>query len=198
MKNQQQGMIVLLAGPSGVGKNVLIKALMKMFKDIEVCFSVSATTRPPREGEVDGVNYLFWNNEQFHDAIHEHHFLEYEKCKTTFYGTLKLPIEEALTEGRIVFMDLDWSGASQIRIAAKKNGWKHFDAFVLPPSFDVLEDRLRQRCNSLDEEEIQARLTRARKEMDHQFEFQHRFTNQDLADCAREIFQKIQLVHPSV
>lgn len=186
MIEKQNGLIVVLAGPSGAGKSVILKLLGKLLHD--AVFSVSVTTRLPREDEVDGINYYFWHPEQFVDAREAGEFIESARVGDRFYGTPEAFVKESLVNGKIVLMDLDCSGVSQIRASCKERNWKLLDIFILPPSMQILEERLRKRG----EKEIEQRLARAEGEVAQQCDFTLVITNRDIGVCVEEIISVIE------
>lgn len=139
LERPDRGVLFVVSGPSGVGKSTLIKAAMTQIPGLE--FSVSATTRAPRPGEIDGREYHFLTPEQFVAKVGEDAFLEHASVYDRSYGTLREPVDAALSEGRSVLLDIDVQGARQVAA-------KHPDCvrvFVLPPSVGVLEARIRAR-----------------------------------------------------
>ena len=157
MKNER-GRLVVISGPSGVGKSTVISRLMAKRDDF--VFSISATTRKPRTGEKDGVHYYFISREQFQDMIKEDAFLEYAEYAGNFYGTPRGPIEDSLAEGKNVILDIEVQGALQVQQKMPEA----LSIFFAPPSFQELERRLRGR-NQDSEEKILIRLETAKKEI---------------------------------
>lgn len=159
IEEKKRGTLLVLSGPSGVGKNTLIDKFLERNKDIR--YSISATTRKPRNHETDGVNYYFLTQEKFETMISEGAFLEWAEFCDNFYGTPIAPIEENLRQGLDVIMDIEIQGAKQV-----SERWP--DAvliFLIPPSLEELERRIRNRKTETNEE-IQARLAQALVEMD--------------------------------
>ena len=109
---QKSGKLFIISGPSGVGKSTVLKALLEKRKNLY--FSVSATTRAPREGEIDGVHYRFIKSEQFLQMVQENEFLEYAEYVGSFYGTPRGPVEDAMAQGRDAFLDIEIQGAQQV------------------------------------------------------------------------------------
>ena len=147
-----KGAILVLSGPSGAGKSTIIHAASK---DIgEYYFSISTTTRVPRVGEENGVDYFFVSKENFEEDIKAGNFLEYAEVHGNYYGTSLKPVREALEEGKLVIFDIDVQGHRLVR--AKMNDITT-SAFITPPTLAALEDRLRARCTD-DESVIVARM----------------------------------------
>ena len=155
---QKSGKLFIISGPSGVGKSTVLKALFREHPDLY--FSVSATTRAPREGEIDGVHYRFIKSEQFLQMVQENEFLEYAEYVGSFYGTPRGPVEDAMAQGRDAFLDIEIQGAQQVYE-------KRPDAvriFIAPNSWAELERRLTERGTD-SAEKIQKRLLRAKVEL---------------------------------
>ncbi|CAN5324350.1 guanylate kinase [soil metagenome] len=172
-----------MAAPSGGGKSTMVKRLLSDFSEIK--FSVSATTRAPRKGETDGVDYHFLSRKEFQERIRNDDFLEWEEFYNgTMYGTLKADVESELNKGYFVMLDIDVLGAVNVK---SMYGKEALSIFISPPTFDVLEERLRNRGteseNSLDE-----RLKRAKKEI----EFADRFDLNVINDDIESTYHKIK------
>jgi guanylate kinase len=155
---KNRGRLFIISAPSGTGKSTVIKKLMETCKDLY--FSVSATTRPARPGEVHGVSYYFITHEEFEKHIRQNDFLEYAEYVGNYYGTLKAPVLARLEEGKDVILDIDVQGCKQI-IAAMPEA---ITIFLVPPSMEELENRLRIRGTE-SEERVKNRLIRAKAEM---------------------------------
>ncbi|UHA74039.1 guanylate kinase [Paenibacillus sp. 481] len=134
-----KGLLIVLSGPSGVGKGTVCKALIKKAPDL--IYSVSATTRQPRLGEVDGVNYFFKSREQFLNMIDEDQLLEYAEYVGNYYGTPREFVERTLNEGRDIILEIEVQGALKV----KEKFPEGIFIFLLPPSLDELKDRIRGR-----------------------------------------------------
>ena len=145
-KSQRRGLLVVLSSPSGAGKSTLTRKLLA--EDDGMSMSVSATTRSPRPGEVDGEHYFFISKDKFGEMIDQNEFLEHAKVFDNYYGTPHGPVEEALSSGRDVLFDIDWQGAQQLTQAAADDLVK---IFILPPDMRELERRLRTRAQDSDE-----------------------------------------------
>lgn len=157
MDRSQPGKLFVLSGPSGAGKSTVIAHLLKTLD--KAYFSVSATTRAPREGEVDGVDYHFLSREQFEELIARGELLEHAEYVGNYYGTPAGPVNEKLAAGYDVLLDIETQGAEQVMA----NRPDAVSVFLFPPSFAVLEERLRKRGTD-SEEKIRARLAQARVE----------------------------------
>ncbi|MEM9772546.1 MAG: guanylate kinase [Cyanobacteria bacterium P01_D01_bin.73] len=168
------GQLIVLTGPSGVGKGTLVKALLENHGD-ELFLSVSATTRSPRSGEVDGQHYYFFSREQFEGAIEDNELLEWAEFAGNYYGTPLKPIEERIAKGERILLEIELEGARQVA----KVFPEALRIFVLPPSMDELERRLRSRGQDSDEA-INRRLERAKVEVDAAGEFNVTVVNDEL------------------
>ncbi len=172
--------LVVLTGPSGVGKGTVVAVLRDLRPDVWV--SVSATTRPARPGEIDGVAYHFWSSERFARTIAEDGFLEWAEFAGNRYGTPRQPVLDRLAAGTPVLLEIELQGARQVRAAMPEA----FMVFLTPPSFEALEARLRGRGTE-DEAAISRRLDRARHEMDAAVEFDAVVVNDDVVRAAHEL-----------
>ena len=180
MNSKKRGMLVLYTGSSGVGKGTIMQELLKRDKNIRL--SVSNTTRPPREGEIDGVHYNFVTKEQFKSLIQKDGYLEYAEYCGNYYGTPKQQVEDLLNQGYDVFLEIEVCGGLQIME-------KYPDVlsiFVLPPSIDTLEKRLRRRGTE-DEETILKRLGEAKREIEFSEKYKYVVVNDRLEDAVDEI-----------
>ncbi|WP_425448979.1 guanylate kinase [Dethiothermospora halolimnae] len=153
-----KGLLIVISGPSGVGKGTICKELLKDFNDIEV--SVSATTREPREGEIDGVNYYYKTKEEFKDMIDRDNFLEYAQVHGNYYGTPKKNVLEKLELGKNILLEIDIQGALKV-----KDEYPHgVFIFVVPPSMEELKNRIIGRGTET-EDSIETRFNNAYEEM---------------------------------
>lgn len=181
--------LLLLVGPSGSGKTTLIKRLMKEFP---ACFgySVSHTTRNMRPGETDGVSYHFVAQEKFGELIKEGKFLEHATVHNTSYGTSEMSVETVLDRNQLCCMDIDIKGAQRLRMSK----FRSFIVFIRPPTFEILEARLRGR-GSETEERIVTRLTNAKKELkwfdNNSAFFDGSVVNDDLDSCYERFSQLV-------
>jgi len=155
------GSLLIISGPSGAGKSSLIKAAKDEIGDFY--FSISTTTRPPRESEKDGVDYYFVDRESFEEDIRAGEFLEYAQVHGNYYGTSLKPVKEALKEGKLVIFDIDVQGHA---IARERMGDLVTSVFVTTPSLAELENRLRKRSTD-DEEIIKKRIENALVEIEY-------------------------------
>ncbi|MEM9432246.1 MAG: guanylate kinase [Pseudomonadota bacterium] len=174
----RSGLLIILSSPSGAGKSTLSRRLLEA--DPDVVFSVSATTREPRPGEVDGTHYNFLSRDEFERLIAEDAMLEHAEVFGNLYGSLTAPVEAAITAGRDVLFDVDWQGGKQIR--ASRLSKSVVSIFILPPSIAALAARLRARAQ--DSEEVIARRMRSSwEEISHWAEYDYVLVNDDLAAC---------------
>lgn len=186
---QPLGNLFIVAAPSGAGKSSLINALLVsaekngLLNPVEV--SVSHTTRAPRPGETDGEHYHFVSVSQFEEMIEQDAFYEHAKVFDNYYGTSKKAISDKLSQGIDVFLDIDWQGARQVK-AIDENA---IGIFILPPSLDILEQRLTSRATD-SEEVIKKRMSQAISEMSHAYEFDYILVNDDF-DTTLERFASI-------
>ncbi|MFO7593493.1 MAG: guanylate kinase [Pseudomonadota bacterium] len=172
MTNKGQGTLYIISAPSGAGKTSLVKALLESTDDIMV--SVSHTTRPMRPGEVDGKDYHFTDVETFRGMIADNAFLEHAQVFENFYGTSRSSALDRMEQGVDVILEIDWQGAEQVR----KKMPEAVSIFILPPSREELESRLRGRGTDADEV-IARRLGEAVTEMSHYEEFDYLVFNDD-------------------
>jgi len=176
-----KGKLIVVSAPSGSGKTTIVKAVLAAFP--EMLFSVSATTRPMRDGEVEGKDYFFLTREEFERRIKTGQLLEWEEIYGDLYGTLKSEVERALSAGKAMVFDIDVKGALSI-----KRHYPH-DAiliFISPPSLEVLRSRLLNRRTE-DEETLERRLDRASMELKTASQFDYRVVNDDLQAAVAEV-----------
>lgn len=178
---QRRGLMLILSGPSGAGKSVLGRMLLKEYKDMKL--SVSATTRDPRPSERDGWDYHFLKHDQFRTMAEQGEFLEYAKVFDEFYGTPKAPVERALSRGIDLLFDIDWQGTQQLKQTCSRDLVK---IFILPPSLEELERRLRARGEDSDEI-IARRMAKAKDEIGHWGEYHYVIVNEDLDETMAEL-----------
>ncbi|WP_203293475.1 guanylate kinase [Maricaulis parjimensis] len=182
-RGRRRGVLLALSSPSGAGKTTLSKRLLSQNPD--VVLSVSATTRQPRPGEVDGQDYHFLSVEDFKDKIEEGEFFEWAEVFGRYYGTPKTPVMEAVEEGRDVVFDIDWQGAQALAEQAPEDTVR---IFILPPSLELLEDRLRKRGQDT-ADVIKGRMDRAKDEISHWHEYDYVIVNDDFARALEKLNQ---------
>jgi guanylate kinase len=172
----RRGIIFILSAPSGAGKTTISRAALKAIAGLE--FSVSVTTRGPREGEVDGVDYHFVSEDDFKRKVAADELAEWARVFDASYGTPRARLEAAVRAGRDSLLDIDIQGAEQLRVRYPGDS---VSIFVLPPSFEELEGRLRRRGTE-SEHKIQHRLRRARDEAREYPQFQYLIVNHDIGE----------------
>lgn len=177
------GELFIISGPSGVGKGTICSKLLEDAHDFEL--SVSATTRQPREGEVDGVNYFFLEKEEFLNQIEDGGFLEYAEVFGNYYGTPRKPVEEKLANGIDVLLEIDVQGAAKVKEAYPEGIF----IFILPPSLKELRNRLVKRGKD-SAEVIEKRLSMAMEEIKEMFTYDYFVINDDL-ETAVELVESI-------
>lgn len=177
----KKGLLIVYSGPSGVGKGTVLNKLMPM-EDLKLAYSVSMTTRKPREGEVDGVNYFFVSHERFLDAIKNNELLEHARFVDNDYGTPKSYVEEQRNLGKNIILEIEVEGAKQII----KKCPDAVSIFIVPPTMEELERRIRGR-KSDDEETILKRLSKARREMQETSIYKYVVCNDTVEQTTKEI-----------
>ena len=183
MKNLKK--LIIITGPSGVGKGTVVKELLDRNQDIWL--SISATTRNPRVGEKDGLNYYFISEERFKDMIDKKEFLEWAQFAGNYYGTPLSTVNEKIEKGFIVLLEIEVEGAKQI----KEKFPESLSIFLLPPSKEELEKRIRNRGTEK-EEAIDRRLSRANYEIASSDQFDFVLTNHDVDETVKEVFKIIK------
>ena len=181
MPSENEGVMIVLSSPSGAGKTTLVKMLSKM-DNYEV--SISHTTRQPRPNEVNNSDYYFINEEEFKRLINNEEFLEYAKVFSNFYGTTRTPVIERLNKGKNVLFDIDWQGADQIK--NKKLDYKLITFFILPPSKEVLFERLSNR-DMKDKLIVEERMKQFGRDVLHWINYDYVVINDDLENCYSKI-----------
>ena len=185
MLSATQGPLIVVSGPSGAGKGTLVKCVQKRVPDVWV--SVSATTREPREGEVDGVHYRFCSVEEFERLIDGGGFIEWALVHSNYYGTPLAPIREQRAAGRTVLLEIDVQGGFQVRERIPEAKL----VFIAPPSIEELERRLRGRATD-SEETIAERLRNAEAEMEASARYDCIIVNDDLEKATEELLEVVQ------
>ncbi len=179
--------LIILSAPSGAGKTTLVHHLMKKVPNL--AFSISATSRKPRKGEVNGKDYYFISAEEFKKKIREGAFVEWEEVyENQFYGTLIAEVERLRKEGKHVVFDVDVKGGLSIK---RLYGNDALAVFIKPPSMQVLEQRLRKRSTE-DEESLKKRLARAEEELSFESRFDVTLINDDLKKAKIEIVEVVK------
>ena len=186
MKNK--GLLIVFSGPSGSGKGTILHDVLE--QNPSVMLSVSATTRSPREGEQEGVNYFFLSKNQFEQLIADGGMLEHACYCGNYYGTPRKPVEEALKNGKDVILEIEVQGALQI----KQKFPECITVFILPPSMEVLESRLRRRQTE-DEETIQKRLAKAKEELTFAKQYDYVVVNGELKTAVDDMQAILRAEH---
>ena len=181
-----RGNLIVISGPSGAGKGTIVSKLMEK-NDEKLALSISCTTRYRREGEIDKVHYYFISKEEFRSKIEEGDFLEYAQVFDNFYGTPLSKIEEKLNDGIDVILEIDVQGALQV----KEKVPKAILIFIMPPSFEILSERLKGRGKET-EEQVNKRLSKAEKEMNLKDKYDYSVVNADLDKAVGEVYNIIK------
>ncbi len=177
----RRGMMLVLSSPSGAGKTSISRRLLA--EETGIVMSISATTRPPRPGEVDGKDYYFYDQETFARMVANNEFLEHATVFDNSYGTPKKPVWDALDRGQDVLFDVDWQGTRKLRESAREH---LVSVFILPPSIEELENRLKGRGQDSDEV-VAGRMARAKSEMSHYEEYDYIVINDDLDSSVENV-----------
>lgn len=170
---KRRGLLLVLSSPSGAGKTTLARQLLDA--DADISLSISVTTRAPRPGEVDGKDYIFVDEGSFYQMRERSELLEWANVFDNFYGTPKGPVEAAINKGRDILFDIDWQGAQQLSEKMKHDVVR---VFVLPPSAEVLETRLRERAQDA-EDVVKKRMQKASGEISHWPEYDYVIVNEN-------------------
>jgi guanylate kinase len=181
MPSENDGVMIVLSSPSGAGKTTLVKMLSKI-DNYEI--SISHTTRQPRPNEVNNKDYYFVNEDEFKRLINNQEFLEYAKVFNNFYGTTRTPVIDRLNKGKNVLFDIDWQGADQIK--NKKLDYKLITFFILPPSKEVLFERLSNR-DMKDKLIAEERMKQFGRDVLHWINYDYVVINDDLENCYSKI-----------
>ncbi len=178
------GKLIVLSGPSGCGKNTIYNGLCERIPTL--AHTVSATSREPREGEIDGVDYYFISSSKFKRKVANDEFVEYVKYGNNYYGTLKSEIERLKAQNKIIVFIIEVNGAANIKRAFPDAE----TVFIMPPSLETLRERICKR-GEMDEKELLQRLEIAEKEMECSPSFDHCVINDDLETCINEVYEII-------
>lgn len=182
----RRGLLLILSSPSGAGKSTLSRRLMAW--DLTLRFSVSATTRTPRPGEVDGREYHFTTQQDFEAMVQSGQMLEHAEVFGNLYGSPRGPVEQAMVEGCDTVFDIDWQGGQQIKQAMRGDV---VSVFILPPSIAELENRLRGRAQD-SEEVIAGRMAKSQSEISHWAEYDYVIVNRDLDHAFNDLVTILQ------
>jgi guanylate kinase len=186
MPTDNDGVMIILSSPSGAGKTTLVSLLSKL-ENFEI--SISHTTRKPRQNETQDKDYYFVTEEKFKRLIKNEEFLEYAKVFNNFYGTTRTPVIDKLDKGKNVLFDIDWQGADQIK--NKRLDYKLITFFILPPSKEVLFQRLSNR-DMKDKLIVEERMKQFSRDVLHWINYDYVVINNDLNECYSKIYNLIQ------
>ena len=183
-------LLIVISSPSGAGKTSVCRKLLENNDNIKI--SISATTRKPRKNEVDGIDYNFISREDFQNRIKNNEFLEYAEVFDNFYGSLIKDVEKITKSKKDVLFDIDWQGTQQLYQSKPSN---LVSIFILPPSKDEIENRLRQRKDDSgdDESTINKRMSKFKDEISHWIEYDYVVINNNLETCVDEILSIIHV-----
>ena len=184
----KKGVLVLFSGPSGVGKDTVLDIVLNKDKNLQK--SISLTTRGIRENEVDGKDYYFISSDKFEDMISKGQVLEYAKYGSNFYGTPKAPIDQWLGEGKTVILKIEVQGASKIKELYPDS----VSMFVLPPSMEELENRLRSRGTE-SEDDIQRRLDIAKSEIENSVDYDYLVINDEIGIASDNVLNIVKTLN---
>ncbi|MEA4821020.1 MAG: guanylate kinase [Erysipelotrichales bacterium] len=183
---EKRGILIILSGPSGVGKGTVRKEVFK-HDDLNLKYSISMTTRAPRVGEIDGIDYYFVSKERFEQAIRDQELLEYAEFVGNYYGTPKAMVENELNKGFNVMLEIEVDGANQVI----RNCKDCVTIFLVPPDFQELEQRIRKRKTE-EEQVVQKRLFKARQEIELTNNYRHVVVNDDVESTAQRVIDIIR------
>ena len=189
MKLNERGLLIVLSGPSGVGKGTVRKALFEL-EGHDLVYSISMTTRPPREGEVDGEDYFFVSKEEFEQRIRSDQFLEYANFVGNYYGTPKDKVDEQLELGKEVVLEIEVEGANQVREKAPDGVF----IFIAPPNKEALYRRLLRRGTE-NPDSIQQRMDKAEREFPMAHKYDYIVVNDEVTNAADRILAIIRAEH---
>ena len=186
MSKEIKGMMFVLSSPSGAGKTTLTKKIAENNKNFTI--SIYHTTRKPRPNEINGKDYQFVSEQEFSDLVKEKNFFEYATIFNNYYGTLKKPVLELLSQGKDVLFDIDWQGTQQLK---KVKDLSMVTFFILPPNIQALKERLINRHEG-QEKSIEKRMNKFNEEVSHWNEYNYVFVNDDLEICYEKILKVIK------
>ena len=181
-KNNEKGLLIILSSPSGAGKSTLAQRIRAWDKNC--VFSISATTRTPREGEEDGKDYYFMSEEEFNSKVSKNEMLEHAEVFGNLYGSPMSPVLSSIDNGNDVLFDVDWQGSQQIKNSSL--GKYVLSIFILPPSIDELESRLKSR-NQDSDEVISNRMAKSVEEISHWPEYDYVVVNDDINNTEEKL-----------
>ena len=179
-------MMIILSSPSGAGKTTLTRLLSEKNKNLEI--SISHTTRVPRENEIDGRDYFFTNKDEFKKLIEKNSFFEYATVFNNYYGTSKKTATDKLNQGIDILLDIDWQGTEQIK--KLDLNFKLITFFILPPSTQVLKERLKNREVS-NPDIVNERMSQFKSDIEHWNDYDYVVINENLDSCYKEINDKV-------
>mgnify|MGYP001414754218 FL=1 len=188
-KNINKPLIIIISSPSGAGKTTICKNLLSLDSNIKL--SISVTTRPARDNEIEGKDYYFINSEKFIDMLNNNKFLEHAKVFDNYYGSLRKEVDDYLANGNDVLFDIDWQGAQQI---INSDYHRIITIFVMPPSKESIKQRLltRQKDSGDNSEIVKRRMQEYETEISHKNEYKYIIINENLEKCTNEIIKIIQ------
>lgn len=181
----EKGLLIIMSGPSGVGKGTIRARLMEKYKDLNLFYSISMTTRKPRPGEENGREYYFVNREEFMKQVEEGNLLEWAEFVGNCYGTPIDKVNEKRKEGKNVLLEIEVNGATQV-LNKLKDDDKVVSIFILPPSLEELEKRIRGRLTE-SEDVIEKRLAKCRGEINKKDHYEYNVVNDSLEKCVDDI-----------
>ena len=187
ISKSKRGLILILSSPSGAGKTTIAKKIQESDSNFKI--SVSYTTRTPRPNEIDGVDYNFVNLNKFQELSNQNKFLEQAKVFGNYYATLKGPIEDNLVQGKDYLFDIDWQGTEQVK---KIMPLDIVPVFILPPSINDLEDRLKKR-EEKNKELVEQRMKMAKDEINHWKDYKYVVVNKEVESCFEQIIKIIRI-----
>jgi len=187
--NINKPLIIIISSPSGAGKTSICKNLLNLDSNIKL--SISVTTRPARDNEIDGKDYHFVNANEFNSMLNNNKLLEYAKVFNNYYGSLRKDVDDHMANGYDVLFDIDWQGTQQI---INSNYSKIVTIFIMPPSKEVIEKRLltRQKESGDNSEVVKKRMLEYETEISHKNEYKYIIINENLEKCTNEIIKIIQ------